>query len=96
MGTVVDSFNGGNDDDDNHDHILFYCSKLQFPSKEIHMLTDYFVLLFQTAIREELSKMSFEELQKLKEQLGSKVYNEAMFGTSQTKETNFKRENKNR
>jgi ribosomal RNA-processing protein 36 len=40
--------------------------------------------------------MSFEELQKLKEQLGSKVYNEVMFGTSQTKKTNFKRENKNR
>jgi ribosomal RNA-processing protein 36 len=53
-------------------------------------------LLFQTAIREELSKMSFEELQKLKEQLGSKVYNEEMFGTSQVKKTNFKRENKNR
>jgi ribosomal RNA-processing protein 36 len=40
--------------------------------------------------------MSFEELQKLKEQLGSKVYNEAMFGTSHIKKTNFKRENKNR
>ncbi|XP_023711617.1 ribosomal RNA processing protein 36 homolog isoform X2 [Cryptotermes secundus] len=40
--------------------------------------------------------MSFEELQKLKEQLGSKVYNEAMFGTSQMKKTDFKRENKNR
>jgi ribosomal RNA-processing protein 36 len=60
------------------------------------MLTNSFLLLFQTAIREELSKMSFEELQKLKEQLGSKVYNEAIFGTSQTKKTNFKRENKNR
>jgi hypothetical protein len=95
MGTVIDSFNYGNDDG-NHDHILFYCRKLQFPSKEIHMLTSSFLLLFQTAIREELSKMSFEELQKLKEQLGSKVYNEAMFGTNQTKKTDFKRENKNR
>jgi hypothetical protein len=54
------------------------------------------LLLFQTAIRDELSKMSFEELQKLKEQLGSKVYNEAIFGTSQMKKTCFKRENKNR
>jgi len=50
----------------------------------------------QTGIREELSKMSFEELQKLKEQLGSKVYNEAMFGAREMKKSNFKRENKNR
>lgn len=50
----------------------------------------------RTAIREELSKMSFEELQKLKERLGSKVYNEAMFGAHEVKRTNFKRENKNR
>jgi len=40
--------------------------------------------------------MSFEELQKLKEQLGSKVYNEAMFGAHEMKKTDFKRENKNR
>jgi ribosomal RNA-processing protein 36 len=40
--------------------------------------------------------MSFEELQKLKERLGSKVYNEAMFGAHEVKRTNFKRENKNR
>lgn len=50
----------------------------------------------RTAIREELSIMSFEELQKLKEHLGSKVYNEAMFGSHEMKKTNFKRENKNR
>jgi len=50
----------------------------------------------RTGIREELSKMSFEELQKLKEELGSKVYNEAMFGAHEIKKTNFKRENKNR
>ncbi|GFG38551.1 hypothetical protein Cfor_07100 [Coptotermes formosanus] len=52
--------------------------------------------MLHTAIREELSKMSFEELQKLKERLGSKVYNEAMFGAHEVKRTNFKRENKNR
>jgi ribosomal RNA-processing protein 36 len=40
--------------------------------------------------------MSFEELQKLKEHLGSKVYNEAMFGANYMKKTNFKRVNKNR
>ncbi|KAK3908430.1 Ribosomal RNA processing protein 36-like protein, partial [Frankliniella fusca] len=52
--------------------------------------------LLQTKIREELSSMSFEELQKLKEKLGTKVYNEAMFGKSQSKRKTFKRENKNR
>jgi ribosomal RNA-processing protein 36 len=40
--------------------------------------------------------MSFEELQKLKEHLGSKVYNEAMFGECEMKKISFKRENKNR
>ncbi|XP_046750541.1 ribosomal RNA processing protein 36 homolog [Diprion similis] len=47
-------------------------------------------------IREELSTMSFEDLQKLKQKLGTKVYNEAMFGASRRKKTDFKRENKNR
>lgn len=41
--------------------------------------------------------MSFEELQKLKEKLGSKIYNETIFGKSNRKpKTNFKRANKNR
>ena len=40
--------------------------------------------------------MSFEELQKLKEELGSKVYNEAFFGAKKEKKINFKRDNKNR
>lgn len=40
--------------------------------------------------------MSFEELQKLKEKLGTKVYNTAFFGARKPKETKFKRENKNR
>lgn len=45
--------------------------------------------------------MSFADLIKLKEELGSKVYNEAVFGetTTSTKKkpkTEFKRENKNR
>ena len=50
----------------------------------------------RTKIREELSCMSFEELQKLKEKLGTKVYNEAMFGKTRVKRKTFKRENKNR
>ncbi|XP_015120699.1 ribosomal RNA processing protein 36 homolog [Diachasma alloeum] len=50
----------------------------------------------RTQIREELSQMSFEDLQKLKEKLGSKVYNEAIFGAKRVKKTDFKRENKNR
>ena len=68
-------------------------SKLHFCT---HINTTIFLWFFQTGIREELSKMSFEELQKLKEELGSKVYNEAMFGAHDTKKTSFKRENKNR
>lgn len=40
--------------------------------------------------------MSFEELQKLKEKLGTKVYNAAMFGVQKTKAIKFKRDNKNR
>lgn len=56
---------------------------------------------FQSNIRSELRGMSFAELLKLKEELGSKVYNEAMFGgepTGKRKKTQkeFKRENKNR
>ncbi|XP_043460890.1 ribosomal RNA processing protein 36 homolog [Leptopilina heterotoma] len=50
----------------------------------------------RTDIRAELSKMSFADLQKLKEKLGSKVYNEAMFGKPIGKKTVLKRENKNR
>lgn len=41
--------------------------------------------------------MSFEELQKLKEKLGSKIYNETIFGKNNRKpKSNFKRANKNR
>jgi hypothetical protein len=43
--------------------------------------------------------MSFGDLMKLKEQLGTKVYDEAMFGSSSTKKSHpklFKRVNKNR
>lgn len=42
--------------------------------------------------------MSFEDLQKLKEKLGTKVYNETIFGKKSKKETEktkFKRANKN-
>lgn len=51
----------------------------------------------QNEIRKELSQMSFEDLQKLKEKLGSKIYKEALFGPrTVNKKTEFKRENKNR
>ncbi|KAM3962549.1 ribosomal RNA processing protein 36 homolog [Aphomia sociella] len=54
----------------------------------------------RTAIRSELSSLSFEELQKLKEKIGAKVYKEALFGkndeTKSEKPKIFKRENKNR
>lgn len=40
--------------------------------------------------------MSFEDLQKLKEKLGTKVYNETVFGSRKKKSVQFKRENKNR
>jgi len=43
--------------------------------------------------------MSFEDLQKLKEEIGTKVYNETIFGKKNKKKierTEFKRENKNR
>lgn len=40
--------------------------------------------------------MSFEELQKLKQQIGTKVYNETIFGVHRQPKTNFKRLNKNR
>ncbi|XP_026479297.1 ribosomal RNA processing protein 36 homolog [Ctenocephalides felis] len=48
-------------------------------------------------IRAELSNMSFLELQKLKEEMGSKLYNKAVFGTTKKikkTKTDFKRENK--
>ncbi|XP_067001576.2 ribosomal RNA processing protein 36 homolog [Anabrus simplex] len=49
----------------------------------------------RASIKEELANMSFEEMIKLKEHLGGKAYNEAVFGVRPTK-TYFKRENKNR
>lgn len=47
-------------------------------------------------IQEELKYISFEELLKLKEKLGTKVYNKTIFGDNSKKKTEFKRENKNR
>ncbi|RZB40181.1 DUF947 domain containing protein [Asbolus verrucosus] len=48
-------------------------------------------------IREELSTMSFEDLQKLKDEMGSKLYNQTVFGVEKNKtKTSFKRANKNR
>lgn len=40
--------------------------------------------------------MSLEDLQKLKERLGSKVYNETLFGKKKEIRREFKRKNKNR
>lgn len=40
--------------------------------------------------------MSFKELMKLKEKLGTKIYNEAVFGRKNKRKVEFKRENKNR
>lgn len=51
--------------------------------------------MFQKQIREELSHMSFQDLQKLKEKLGTKIYNETLFGKKSKRKTVFKRENKN-
>ncbi|XP_017767652.1 PREDICTED: ribosomal RNA processing protein 36 homolog [Eufriesea mexicana] len=50
----------------------------------------------QDQIRAELSQISFEDLQKLKEKLGVKVYKETLFGPRKVKQVDFKRENKNR
>ncbi|XP_066262424.1 ribosomal RNA processing protein 36 homolog [Euwallacea similis] len=51
-------------------------------------------------IRENLSTLSFEELLKLKEKVGSKVYNATIYGTEQPKKSNIqlivKRGNKNK
>lgn len=51
-----------------------------------------------TAVKEELSNMSFEELIQLKERLGLKVYNQVLHGKREKKTSKrvFKRENKNR
>ncbi|KAK3587747.1 hypothetical protein CHS0354_042702 [Potamilus streckersoni] len=57
-----------------------------------------------TALKEELSSLSFEELLKVKEKIGLKVFNQLMYGSkmksavTETSKPNkkFKRENKNR
>ncbi|XP_078035792.1 ribosomal RNA processing protein 36 homolog [Augochlora pura] len=50
----------------------------------------------QDDIKAELSQMSFEDLQKLKEKLGTKIYNEALFGPKKVQKIEYKRENRNR
>ncbi|KAJ3648210.1 hypothetical protein Zmor_020030 [Zophobas morio] len=47
-------------------------------------------------VKEQLSEMSFEELQKLKEEMGTKLYSQTVFGKTKTKVKTFKRVNKNR
>lgn len=46
-------------------------------------------------MREELKHMSFEDLQKLKEKLGTKIYNETIFGKKSKRKTEFKQKNRN-
>jgi hypothetical protein len=50
------------------------------------------------AIREELSALTFEELQKLKEKIGSKKFNQTLIGVKKKPQlrTDFKRANPNR
>lgn len=43
-----------------------------------------------------MKHVSFEDLQKLQKRLGTKLYNETVFGRQNKKKTDFKRENKNR
>ncbi|XP_077532719.1 ribosomal RNA processing protein 36 homolog [Haemaphysalis longicornis] len=51
----------------------------------------------ETEIRNDLSTLSFEELQALKEKIGLKMYKEAVFGEDRKKsKQNFTRDNKNR
>lgn len=59
-------------------------------------LTFLIFTVFQKQIREELKHMSFENLQKLKEKLGTKIYNETIFGKKKEKKREFqRRKNKN-
>lgn len=46
--------------------------------------------------RQKLGKMNIEEIQKLKEKLGLKLFNQKLKGTGRARKTEFKRENKNR
>ncbi|XP_076760585.1 ribosomal RNA processing protein 36 homolog [Xylocopa sonorina] len=50
----------------------------------------------EALIKSELSQMSFEDLQKLKEKVGLKIYKDVLFGPKKVKKVDFKRENKNR
>ncbi|XP_071506392.1 ribosomal RNA processing protein 36 homolog [Diadema antillarum] len=54
----------------------------------------------QEELKQDLSEIPFAELQKIQERVGSKVYNEALFGakrqSSQATQKQFKRANKNR
>ncbi|XP_044745476.1 ribosomal RNA processing protein 36 homolog [Coccinella septempunctata] len=51
----------------------------------------------RSKIRKQLSNMSFEDIQKLKEKIGAKVYNQVVLGIKTNKpKTDFKRTNKNR
>lgn len=88
-----DILNNENNQEENSDDERVRC----LTNVLIPLLTKFYL---QTKIRGELSSMSFENLIKLKEKLGAKVYNETMFGTTdrakRTVQKDFKRENKNR
>ncbi|XP_072239662.1 ribosomal RNA processing protein 36 homolog [Leuresthes tenuis] len=73
---------GGNDDDDDED------PDLDGGDSDIQIKED---------IRKELSNMSFENIMKLQNKVGTKVYNEAAYGSSKNRETSKKKRlNKNR
>ncbi|GLV40223.1 uncharacterized protein CBL_03629 [Carabus blaptoides fortunei] len=63
-------------------------------------IADTGLCIDRETIRANLSQMSFEELQKMKEKFGAKVYNETVHGTTSKKrrleQTEYKRANKNR
>ena len=46
--------------------------------------------------RKKLSKMSIEEIQRLKNKLGTRLFDKKMSGTNEEQKSDFKRENKNR
>ncbi|XP_045478901.1 ribosomal RNA processing protein 36 homolog [Harmonia axyridis] len=70
-------------------------SELSVESEDIQELRDEDSN--RAKIRKQLSQMTYEDIQKLKEKIGSKVYNNVVLGIKTSKpKTNFKRANKNR
>lgn len=93
------SSNHSSEENTKNDRVIFF---FKFTVIEHFIFVNLF--LKQDTIRADLKSMTFSELLKLKEELGSKTYNEALFGNVSTKKRKneskanlaFKRENKNR